>query len=96
MFHLLLSWFKLYRLVNSKRLALGNFDNFEYGSASLIYSSFTTNVSKQGPFQSERAYGSIYGDLLANSVAWTKVVWVEGYEDDNGQMINTLFSPELN
>lgn len=57
---------------------------------------FTTNVSKQGPFESHRNFGQIYSDQLANGVAWTKVIWVEVYEDDNGQMINTTFSPELN
>ena len=58
----------------------------------------TTNVqsSRQGPFQSERSFGQIFNDQLANGVAWTKIIWVEVYEDDNGQMINTLFSPELN
>lgn len=62
------------------------------------YNSGTNMVttSSQGPFQSERAYGSIYGDLLANGVAWTKVVWVEVYEDDNGDLINDQFSPATN
>jgi len=52
--------------------------------------------SFQGPFQSERNGATIYGDLVANGVAWTKVIWVEVYEDDNGQMINENFSPEIN
>jgi hypothetical protein len=58
----------------------------------------TTNVTSsfQGPFQSHRSFGAIYTDQLANGVAWTKVIWVEVYEDDNGQMVNTSFSPELN
>ena len=60
--------------------------------------SITTNVTSsfQGPFQSHRSFGAIFNDKLANGVAWTKVIWVEVYEDDNGQMINTTFSPELN
>ncbi len=58
----------------------------------------TNNVTEsfQGPFQSERNGAIIYGDLLADGVAWTKVIWVEVYEDDNGQMINEDFSPEIN
>lgn len=58
----------------------------------------TANVTNsfQGPFESHRSFGAIYTDQLANGVAWTKVIWVEVYEDDNGQMVNTSFSPELN
>ena len=58
----------------------------------------TTNTRQpyQGPYQSERSFGAIYNDQLANGVAWTKVIWVEVYEDDNGQMVNTQFSPENN
>ena len=58
----------------------------------------TNNVqsSVQGPFESHRSGGQILTDQTATGVAWTKVIWVEVYEDDNGQMVNTLFSPELN
>ena len=53
-------------------------------------------TSSQGPFQSERNGAPIYGDLVANGVAWTKVIWVEVYEDDNGDLINDQFSPATN
>ena len=58
----------------------------------------TTNVqsSRQGPFESHRPFGAYVTDQLNNGVAWTKVIWVEVYEDDNGQIINTQFSPEIN
>ncbi len=60
-------------------------------------SSAGTNMvttSSQGPFQSERNGATIYGDLSANGVAWTKVVWIEVYEADDGTMINDQISPE--
>jgi|14_taG_2_1085336.scaffolds.fasta_scaffold03998_2 hypothetical protein len=53
-------------------------------------------TSSQGPYQSERNGATIYGDLLANGVAWTKVIWVEVYADDNGDLINDQFSPSTN
>lgn len=60
-------------------------------------SSAGTNMvttSSQGPFESERNGAPIYGDLVANGVAWTKVVWIEVYEADDGTMINDQVSPE--
>tara|TARA_R100000541_G_scaffold17580_1_gene27438 strand:- start:5386 stop:6654 length:1269 start_codon:yes stop_codon:yes gene_type:complete len=60
-------------------------------------SSAGTNMvttSSQGPFQSERNNATIYGDLSANGVAWTNVVWIEVYEADNGDMINDQITPE--
>ena len=54
-----------------------------------------TRVSYQGPYQTNRPSAGIYNDKIADGVAWTKVIWVEVYEDDNGQMVNTAFSPEL-
>ena len=62
-------------------------------------SSSGTNMvttSSQGPFQSERNGAPIYGDLVANGVAWTKVVWIEVYQADDGTMINDQVSPEGN
>ena len=58
----------------------------------------TVNVTSsfQGPFESHRSSGQILNDQIATGVAWTKVIWVEVYQDDNGQMINTQFSPENN
>ena len=56
----------------------------------------STRMSYQGPYQTNRPSAGIYNDQIADGVAWTKVIWVEVYEDDNGQMVNTLFSPELN
>tara|TARA_R100000988_G_scaffold98470_1_gene66650 strand:+ start:494 stop:1813 length:1320 start_codon:yes stop_codon:yes gene_type:complete len=57
----------------------------------------TANVTSsfQGPFQSHRSYGQILNDQMLNGVAWTKVIWVGAYEDDNGNMVNTVFSPEI-
>jgi hypothetical protein len=51
-------------------------------------------TSSQGPFQSERNGAPIYGDLVSNGVAWTKVVWIEVYEADDGTLVNDQISPE--
>ena len=56
----------------------------------------STRMSYQGPYQTNRPSAGIYNDQIADGVAWTKVIWVEVYQDDNGQMVNTAFSPELN
>jgi len=57
----------------------------------------TTSIrdSYQGPYQTDRPNAGIHNDKIADGVAWTKVIWVEVYEDDNGQMVNTDFSPEF-
>ena len=85
-------------VVNTNTFGLTPFAGSTANGTVCILPQITSNVqsSVQGPFESHRSSGQILTDQTISGVAWTKVIWVEVYEDDNGQMINTQFSPENN